>query len=272
MDPVSFVASITALISVTAKTVRYLRDTKNATKERQALSREAADLLQRLHSLKSQIEEPQQAKHWNKNLKLLASQHGALDQLQEALQGLSKQLKPRTGLCVQLIDESIRIPETLSKLYDLHECRQTRPKLKEVLSILHDLTGLFRMSYLVIDPSMNVNRKLDDSLILNIVADDDDLNKYILSKLATNSGLSRLLKGQTTLVKEIRDKVIEKANGMFLVARLHLESLTTKMSISTLKKALESLPNTLNELYDDVFRRIDDQSEDGRIFANKALC
>ncbi|KAL8931113.1 MAG: hypothetical protein Q9208_000217 [Pyrenodesmia sp. 3 TL-2023] len=43
------------------------------------------------------------------------------------------------------------------------------------------------------------------------------------------------------------------------------------MSVKTLKQAIENLPSTLNQLYDDAFRRIDDQNADDRDFANKAL-
>ena len=57
----------------------------------------------------------------------------------------------------------------------------------------------------------------------------------------------------------------------FLAAKLHLDSLSSKTNVKALKKAIESLPNTLNQLYDAAFRRIDAQSEDDQAIANKAL-
>ena len=50
-----------------------------------------------------------------------------------------------------------------------------------------------------------------------------------------------------------------------------MDFLTAKMSVTLLKRALESLPSTLNQLYDEAFRRIDDQNEDDKRYANRAL-
>lgn len=57
----------------------------------------------------------------------------------------------------------------------------------------------------------------------------------------------------------------------FLAARFHMESLATKLSVSKIRKALTNLPSTLDGLYHDVFCRIDAQSEDLRLAADKAL-
>lgn len=50
-----------------------------------------------------------------------------------------------------------------------------------------------------------------------------------------------------------------------------MDSLADKMSVKTLEQAIENLPSTLNQLYDDAFRRINGQDGDERDFANKAL-
>ena len=53
----------------------------------------------------------------------------------------------------------------------------------------------------------------------------------------------------------------------FLAAKLHMDSLATKLSVKALKKAIENLPRELRELYDDALRRIDAQNEDDREIA-----
>lgn len=58
----------------------------------------------------------------------------------------------------------------------------------------------------------------------------------------------------------------------FLAARLYMESLSTKMTVRALKNAIENLPSTLDQLYDDALRRIDASNEDNRSFAHRALC
>lgn len=57
----------------------------------------------------------------------------------------------------------------------------------------------------------------------------------------------------------------------FLAAKLHMDSLSTKLSITSLKNAIDNLPQELNELYDEAFRRIDAQNEDDREVANNLL-
>lgn len=50
-----------------------------------------------------------------------------------------------------------------------------------------------------------------------------------------------------------------------------MDSLSTKTNMKALKKAIGTLPNTINELYDDAFRRIDSQNSDDQELAIKAL-
>ena len=50
-----------------------------------------------------------------------------------------------------------------------------------------------------------------------------------------------------------------------------MHSLSTKLSIKALKKAIENLPHELNDLYNDALRRIDAQNEDDREVASSLL-
>ncbi|KAL8716490.1 MAG: hypothetical protein Q9225_006191 [Loekoesia sp. 1 TL-2023] len=50
-----------------------------------------------------------------------------------------------------------------------------------------------------------------------------------------------------------------------------MDSLSTKTNTKAFKKAIGTLPNTINELYDDAFRRIDSQNSDDQELAIKAL-
>ncbi|KAL8853044.1 MAG: hypothetical protein Q9221_002074 [Calogaya cf. arnoldii] len=57
----------------------------------------------------------------------------------------------------------------------------------------------------------------------------------------------------------------------FLAAKFHIDALSNKCNVKTLKKALENLPTTLGGLYDDAFQRIKAQSQDDQQLALKAL-
>ncbi|KAJ6599932.1 hypothetical protein DFH09DRAFT_890071, partial [Mycena vulgaris] len=57
----------------------------------------------------------------------------------------------------------------------------------------------------------------------------------------------------------------------FLLAKLHIESLSTKNNIKGVHEALKNLPKDLKATYDNAMRRIDDQSTDDREIAHSAL-
>lgn len=57
----------------------------------------------------------------------------------------------------------------------------------------------------------------------------------------------------------------------FLQARLHLDSLNTTATLRKLKEALKTLPEGLNQTYDETFRRINAQHPDQASLATRAL-
>ncbi|KAL8716489.1 MAG: hypothetical protein Q9225_006190 [Loekoesia sp. 1 TL-2023] len=126
MDPVNFAASIGTLIGATAKAVKYLNCVRNASNERKTLSREATDLLPVLVRLKNQVDEPKQSEPWFESLNLLATEEGAFDQLQEALEKLTEKLKPEKGIK--------NIARNFIWTLDKDECDETLRKIERVKS------------------------------------------------------------------------------------------------------------------------------------------
>ncbi|KAL8855889.1 MAG: hypothetical protein Q9178_007454 [Gyalolechia marmorata] len=206
------------------------------------------------------------------------------------------------GLCMQLIDNSESFPKRLVDLYKSHKEKKTRPGLKDVIKVFDDVLKSLKTAYLIVDaldecssgvrdilvqelkaiksttslivttrPIDSIIREFSEDVCIEIRASYGDLDIYLTSMIASSSRLSSLLRGQVMLANEISSKVIAKANGMFLAAKLHMESLSTKMTVTRLKKAIDNLPTTLDQLYDDAFHRIDVSNEDSRVFAHKAL-
>ncbi|KAL8648620.1 MAG: hypothetical protein Q9210_004882 [Variospora velana] len=98
MDPVSAVASVVALVGVTLKTVKYVNDMTDVSKERQSLSQESADLLQMLTGLRNMIEDPRPSKTSLDGITRLLAAKGPLDQLREALEQLNNKVKAKRGV------------------------------------------------------------------------------------------------------------------------------------------------------------------------------
>jgi hypothetical protein len=57
----------------------------------------------------------------------------------------------------------------------------------------------------------------------------------------------------------------------FLLAKLHIESLSKKSTIKRVREALKTLPKDLNDSYDSAMKRIEDQNEEERTIAHSAL-
>jgi hypothetical protein len=57
----------------------------------------------------------------------------------------------------------------------------------------------------------------------------------------------------------------------FLLAKLHIDSLSTKSTVKGVREALKTLPKTLNNSYDEAMKRISDQNEESYAIAHSTL-
>jgi hypothetical protein len=60
-------------------------------------------------------------------------------------------------------------------------------------------------------------------------------------------------------------------SNRFLLARLHMDALSSKHNKKALRAAFESLPKEINSTYDEALSHIKEQSEDDRTLANNVL-
>ena len=98
MEIVGLTASVTQLIDITAKTIKYLNSVKEASKERASLFQEASSLLPLLVSLQARVNAAKPSEPWFNDVGLLGIENGPLDQLREALVQLTDKLKPKKGV------------------------------------------------------------------------------------------------------------------------------------------------------------------------------
>lgn len=92
MDPLSFTASIIAIIQLSSTVLEYLNDVKNASKDRVKCAVETANLYSLLVSLRFRLEgsshEP-----WYNAVRALEVQNGPLDQFKQVLEQLQLQTR-----------------------------------------------------------------------------------------------------------------------------------------------------------------------------------
>ncbi|GLA81221.1 hypothetical protein AtubIFM56815_004863 [Aspergillus tubingensis] len=97
---------------------------------------------------------------------------------------------------------------------------------------------------------------------VEISARDEDIELFLdseIARLPTLSSLSKHLRAEPDLRRHIIVSITGECQGMFLLAKLHLESLLPKINRKAVRLALASLPGTLNDTYSDALERIRDQ-------------
>jgi hypothetical protein len=100
MDPVTAVglaASIIQLINITMTAIKYLNDVKDAPKDRSRLALEATSLLVLLTDLRYRVEEVRATDPWLTAVASLGVEKGPLEQFRDAIETLTRKLKPKTG-------------------------------------------------------------------------------------------------------------------------------------------------------------------------------
>ncbi|KAF7368010.1 Ankyrin [Mycena sanguinolenta] len=177
------------------------------------------------------------------------------------------------------------------KLYKDHHERGTRPSLDEVLRIIHSVIGEYSKAYLIVDaldeypeaPRLQLLKYLSTMTtttpavhlmgchVLDISATQNDIRQYIDARIQKSPRLSKHVLRRPELTEEIKSRILGNIEGMFLLAQLHLDSLSTKNTVKAVRDALSRLPKDLDHTYDEAMERIEHQNEDDRQLAHLVL-
>ncbi|KAJ7600044.1 hypothetical protein C8J56DRAFT_767459, partial [Mycena floridula] len=192
----------------------------------------------------------------------------------------------------QLVEQRPVISEHLLSLYTTHSSRKTVPTFPELMDALHTELQSYTRTYLIVDaldecsdearnlflskeaaaglhavmtsrnmPSITHALKVQDESTIHIEAHVEDLQIYIRGCLVGVKRLNQLVKDNRSLQDNIIEVVISKAAGMFLQAKLHLDSLARQTNVKALRKALDGLPEDIWRSYDNAMLRIDAQGK-----------
>ncbi|KAJ7187146.1 hypothetical protein C8R46DRAFT_981437, partial [Mycena filopes] len=206
-----------------------------------------------------------------------------------------------SGLWRQLIFGRQISPE-VRKLHKHHLEKATRPSLNEILGILRAEISHFSKVYIVVDavdeypegtrhilldhlmtigwmvnlmitsrPHINPHPTLPNIQIMEVRANDVDIQTYVVAQIKSSPRLSKHILARPNLRDEIISKISSTADGMFLLAKLHVGSLSTKNTIKAVREALENLPKDLHDTYNNALKRIQDQNDEDRMVAHSAL-
>ncbi|KAL9036460.1 MAG: hypothetical protein Q9180_004289 [Flavoplaca navasiana] len=193
-----------------------------------------------------------------------------------------------------------RPPLYMENLYQSHLLTRTRPDLEQIRSVIQKTIDKLEKAYVLVDgldEITDVDRQEDFMESMKALAVRSNSEGAKLHVLMTSRHQSNILSGVSievqptmeeiksmvelrvntprsfrqsirTKVKDspdiqrmIIDKVVSKADGVFLIADLHLRSLSSITNITDLREALDKLPGKLNEYYEIAWARISNQEE-----------
>ncbi|PTB50089.1 hypothetical protein M431DRAFT_524041, partial [Trichoderma harzianum CBS 226.95] len=199
------------------------------------------------------------------------------------------------SLLKQLAQGQSSLPGGVKDLYDQHKAKKTRPSIDEISKALQSVAATFSRVFIIVDAldECQASNKCRSTLLLEIfnlqaktktnffatsrripdiekvfkrypsleiLASDEDVQNYLDSQMSELPGcvLKRL-----DLQEEIKIKIVKAIDGMFLLAKLHLDSLRSKWTPKAIRTALEALPTgseAYTETYDAAMDRIKGQT------------
>ncbi|KAJ7444183.1 ankyrin repeat domain-containing protein [Mycena latifolia] len=205
------------------------------------------------------------------------------------------------ALAAQLMLEK-HIPPPVHSLYEHHLARRTRPNIDEFRKALDLAVALHPKIYFIIDaldeypenyrhrflkylgtlgpkvnimmtsrPHINLDAQFPNMRTIEIHATEEDIHKYLDTQIQNSVRLSKHVRTRPELQDEIQSKILRNVKGMFLLAKLHIESLATKNTIKAVREALQHLPKDLQHTYDEAMERINHQTEEDRQLGILAL-
>ncbi|KAJ7270974.1 ankyrin repeat-containing domain protein [Mycena rebaudengoi] len=204
------------------------------------------------------------------------------------------------GLWWQLVSKR-PISPMVQQVYKKHQTQRTKPSLDEVRDIFRSTTAEFSKVFIIVDaldeyleahhhivldtlamdggvslmltsrPNIAPKAFFPTVSVLEISARDEDIHRYVEGQIQNSFRLSKHVRARPELREEIEMKIAENADGMFLLAKLHVDALATKPSVKAVREALQNLPEGLEHTYNEAMDRIDAQNKDDREIARRTL-
>ncbi|KAK0219019.1 hypothetical protein IW262DRAFT_1462638 [Armillaria fumosa] len=137
---------------------------------------------------------------------------------------------------------------------------------KELISVLKSLGDNIRLLVTSRDDPA-IQRMHQDDEELRIQADDADIKELVMSKLTHVTALCIFVTDRDDLRHDILTRVVEKAQGMFLLAEMYMKLLGQTRDRSALVEALNKLPDTINSIHNHFLERVERKPEQQRQLA-----
>ncbi|KAJ4135293.1 hypothetical protein NW768_004915 [Fusarium equiseti] len=210
------------------------------------------------------------------------------------------------NLIANLVKQLARLrPGTLSRLYEDHQRTQTRPSWREMLKALHTVAASYTKVFLVVDAvdecrndgtrkrflqamfelqtqtgtnvlgtcrhDTEIQQKFQNSAAVEIRASNQDIRRYIYGN---KHRLPDFVEKNPKLFSKIREQIVARVDGMFLLATLYMNLLIGQVSENDLLDVLSVLATgeqTYDEAYERCMERIERQPGKRKALAKRVL-
>ncbi|KAL8820994.1 MAG: hypothetical protein Q9223_000908 [Gallowayella weberi] len=193
----------------------------------------------------------------------------------------------------------------VKELYEARNKSHGRPLSTDLVSMLGSMLRSFQRNYIVVDALDECGDEVKDDMLsgfeklqkicnlkimftsrpgtitgladypkagfLEIRARNEDIGKYISARVASERRSFASFRSKPELVALAIGTITVRSQGMFLLARLHLDSVARTTSAAALKASLHHLPRKLHDTYDEAIRRIENQDDEHADLAKKVL-
>ncbi|MCJ1468876.1 hypothetical protein MMC07_007506 [Pseudocyphellaria aurata] len=206
----------------------------------------------------------------------------------------------------QLLQARPDLAEPVGRLHKRHADRGTKPSLEEISAAVQSVAVKYPSVYVVVDALDECSdrdgtlglflaklRDLQSKTHLRIMATSRSIPGIVyefsaalkLEIRASNADVKRFVAGQTyrlpkciqrdnELQEMVQEKIMQAMDGMFLLARLYVDSLLDKRTKTQVKCTLKTLSGgsqALNRAYDDAIERIKGQLPGDKTLATDVL-
>ncbi|KAH7418500.1 hypothetical protein BKA64DRAFT_590520, partial [Cadophora sp. MPI-SDFR-AT-0126] len=210
------------------------------------------------------------------------------------------------SLLKQFVQQQPSIPDSVKTLYNRHKNSGTRPQLDELSGLLQAVAAVYSRVFIIVDALdeyqisdgcrqrllsglfdlqakcnahlfatsrhiSSIEQEFEGCLKLEIRSDEEDVRRYLDGQM---SRLPKFVARSLELQEEIKTNIVDAVDGMFLLAKLHLESLVGKRSPKAVQTALKNLVKgsaAYDHAYKDAMERINGQVEEQEELAKEVL-
>jgi hypothetical protein len=168
--------------------------------------------------------------------------------------------------------------QSLSTFYDevmiiidaLDECGNDRSRVVELLAILN-ADGFNIKTLFTSRLETDIEVQLQSYEKISIAATSSDLKLYVASEIESRSRKKLLRTRNPDLNKEIMDRLVEGAEGMFRWVTCQLDYLCELNTDKAIRKGLNSLPPTLFATYERILDRVNASNSDTQKLVQRVL-